>query len=103
MSYKWGVNQSCVHLHFTSILRFIACLCFPILEVLLHTIIDDLRHGDNKITFMGVKDRGDEKWWKSTSLWIKVARVGLPITYLLIALAIFVPGILNLIVESKNI
>ena len=72
--------------------------------MLLHTIIDDLRHGDNKVvTFMAAKDRGDEKWWKRTSLWIKVARVGLPITYLLIALAIFVPDIFNLIIESKNI
>ena len=81
-------------------IRFIACLCFPILEVLLHTIIDDLRHGDDKVTFMTAKDRGDKKWWRQTSLWIKFARIGMPITYLVIALAIFVPGILNLIIEA---
>ena len=80
--------------------RFIACLCFPILEVLLHTIIDDLRNGEDKVEFMTAKYKGDKKWWKRTSIWVKVARVGLPITYLLIALAILVPGILNLIIEA---
>ena len=80
--------------------RFIACLCFPILEVLLHTIIDDMRSGDDKVGYMTATDNGETKWWKKTSLWIKFARIGLPITYLVITLAILVPGILNLIIEA---
>ena len=68
--------------------------------MLLHTIIDDLRHSEDKVAFMTAKDLEENKWWKKTSLWIKFARIGLPITYLVIALAIFVPGILNLITEA---
>ena len=66
----------------------------------MHTIIDDLRNGEDKVEYMTAKDKGEKKWWKRTSLWIKFARVGMPITYLVIAMAILVPGILNLLIEA---
>ena len=66
----------------------------------MHTIIDDLRNGEDKVEFMTAKDKEDQKWWKKMSLWIKFARVGMPVTYLVIALAILVPGILNLMIEA---
>ena len=66
----------------------------------MHTIIDDLRSGKDKVEYMKAKDRGKKKWWKKASVWIKFARVGLPVTYLVIASAILVPGILNLIIEA---
>ena len=80
--------------------RFIACLCFPILEVLLHTIIDELRHGEDKIKYM-MSNGAEGKWWKKKSHWITFARVGLPITYLVIAMAIFIPGIVNLVISAS--
>ena len=65
----------------------------------MHTIIDDLRSDEDKVKFMG-PNKGEEKWWKRASLWIKFARIGLPITYLVIALVILMPGIFNSITKS---
>ena len=73
-------------------------LCIPMLQVLLHTIIDDLRTDDNKVFKMG--EETEERWWKKSSSWIIIARVGLPVTYVLVALAIVVPGILNILAET---
>ena len=80
--------------------RFIACLCFPILEVLLHTIIGELRSRDDKVYYMKATDREGKKWWKKTYLWTKFARIGLPMTYIVITVAILFPGILNLMMEA---
>ena len=62
-------------------------------EVLLHTIIDDLRSDDVKV--FKIEDMKEERWWKKASLWIKLARVWLPMTYLVIAKSLVVSGILN--------
>ena len=64
-------------------------------EVLLHTIIDDLRSDDVKV--FKIEDMKEERWWKKASLWIKLARVWLPMTYLVIAMSLVVSGILNVI------
>ena len=72
-------------------------LCVPMAQVLLHAIIDDLRGDDKK---MG--EETEKKWWKKASTWITIARVGLPVTYVLVALAIVVPGILNILAETKD-
>ena len=66
----------------------------------MHTIIDDLRNGEDKVEYMKAKDKGEKEWRKKASLWIKFARVGMPVMYLVIALAILVPGILNLMIEA---
>ena len=80
--------------------RFIMCLCVPMIQVLLHTIIDDLRDDENKVYKM--ENVNEKKWWKKASVWITIARVGLPLTYMLGALAIVVPGIINMVVEGSR-
>ena len=69
-------------------------------QVLLHAIIDDLRGEENKVYRMGPE--GEKKWWKKASAWITIARVGLPVTYVLVALAIIVPGIYNILAETND-
>ena len=80
--------------------RFIMCLCVPMIQVLLHAIIDDLRGDENKVFKM--ENVNEKKWWKRSSVWITIARVGLPLTYMLGALAIVVPGIINMMVEGSR-
>ena len=74
-------------------------LCVPMTQVLLHAIIDDLRANDNKV--FRVKEAKEKRWWEKTSVWIKIARVGLPVAYMMVALAIVVPGIINIIVQGS--
>ena len=64
------------------------------LEVSLHTIIDELRLQNGNVFIMEEKVDND-KIWKKESFWVKVARVWLPIAYMLVALGILVPGIIN--------
>ena len=73
-------------------------LCVPMIQVLLHSIIDDVRGNDDKVWRMG-QATNDEKWWKKAYVWITIARVGLPVTYVLFALVIIMPGILNILKE----
>ena len=72
-------------------------LCVPMIQVLLHAIIDKLRGEDSKIFKM--TEEKEKKWWKNCSVWITLARVGLPVAYVLVALAIVMPGILNILNE----
>ena len=74
-------------------------LCVPMTQVLLHAIIDDLRE-DNKVFKMGQETA--KKWYKKASSWTTIARVGLPVTYAVVALAIVVPGILNKLAETND-
>ena len=76
-------------------------LCVPMTQVLLNAIIDDLRGDDNKVSRMGQET--DKKWWQKASAWITIARVGLPVTYVMVALAIVVPGILNILAETTDV
>ena len=66
------------------------------LEVSLHTIIDELRLQNGNVFIMEEKVDND-KIWKKESFWVKVARTWLPIAYMLVALGILVPGIINTI------
>lgn len=75
-------------------------LCVPMIQVLLHSIIDDMRSNDKKARKMGKITEGI--WWKKASLWITLARVGLPVTYVLVASAIVTPGIMNVLKEASN-
>ena len=75
-------------------------LCVPMTQVLLHAINDDLRKDDNKVYKMG--QEAEKKWYKKASYWITFARVGLPIAYVMVALAIVVPGILNKLAETND-
>ena len=72
-------------------------LCVPMTQVLLHAIFDDLRE-DSKVYKMG--QEAEKKWYKKASSWIMIARVGLPLTYVVVASAIVVPGILNILDET---
>ena len=75
-------------------------LCIPMTQVLLHTIIGGLRANDNEVRNMA--NMNENKWWKKASVWITIARVGLPMAYMLVALAIVVPGIINMVVEGSS-
>ena len=75
--------------------------CVPMTQVLLHAIIDDLRENDNKVYKM--QEEPEKKWFKKASSWITIARLGLPVTYVLVALVIIVPGILNILAETSNV
>ena len=77
------------------------------LEVILHTIIDDLRGNENKVFKINNKackmpEAKEKRWWERASIWITLARVGLPVVYMLVALAIVVPGIINIVVEGSQ-
>ena len=69
-------------------------------QVLLHAITDDLREDENKVYNM--EQKIEKKWYKKVSSWVTMARVGLPITYVVVALVIVVPGILNIMAETNN-
>ena len=75
-------------------------LCVPMIQVLLHAIIDDLRDDDNKVYKMGQET--EKRWYKKATSWITFARVGLPVAYVVVALAIVVPGILNILAETND-
>ena len=67
------------------------------LIVLLHTIIDHLE-GD-EIRVFKTADERKVKWFAHGSFWIAVARVGIPVVYILASLAIVLPGIINITIS----
>ena len=74
-------------------------LCIPMLEVLLHTIIDELRVRNGNVFKMEEKVNVD-KLWRTESFWVMIARTWLPLAYMLVALGILVPGIINTIISG---
>ena len=82
--------------------RFIANLCIPMVELLLHAIIDNTRGNDGRVQVFELEEENTEemRFWKKSSFWVAVARVGLPIAYLLITLAIVLPGIFNIVLAT---
>ena len=77
------------------------------LEVILHAVIDDLRSNENKVFKINNKvfkipEKKEKRWWERASVWIAFAKVGLPVAYMLVALAIVVPGIINIVVEGSQ-
>ena len=75
-------------------------------EVILLAIIDNLRGNDNKVfkinnKILNIPEAKDKRWWERASVWIAVARVALPVAYVLVALAIIVPGIINIMIEGS--
>ena len=80
-----------------SLCRFILVLLYPVLQVLLLAIIDNVRKDNNKVIIIGNQsvEVKKKKWTIGATTWIVVARVGLPLACLSSALAIVVPGIVN--------
>ena len=74
-------------------------LCIPMIHVLLHAVIDDLRSDGDKVTKMGAAEK--KRRLGKASVWSKFARVGLPLVYMFAAFAIVFPGILNIITEGS--
>ena len=76
--------------------RFVMSLCIPAIEMLLHAIIAGLMHDDDKVIMVSNKMRVPKRMpWMTPSFWVKISRVGLPITYAVLALAIVLPGVVN--------
>ena len=73
-------------------------LCIPMVHVLLHAIIDELRDNDS-VSKMGRIE--EKRWWNKASVWIKFARLGLQIVYMVVAFCIILPGILNIVTEGS--
>ena len=61
--------------------------------VIIHTIIDYLQGNENKVYRMS--DEHGKNWISRVTFWNMVSRLGLPTAYLLLALAIIIPGLLN--------
>ena len=68
-------------------------------EVILHAIIDDLRDYENKLLQITEEER--LIGWRRVSVWITVAKRGLPVAYMMATLAIVVPGVINIVVEGS--
>ena len=80
----------------SSLPRFVMSLCIPAIEMLLHAIIAGLLRNDDKVFVIPNKMRVTKRRpWMTTSFWIKISRVGLPIAYIVVALAIVLPGVVN--------
>ena len=76
-------------------------------EVILLATIDNMRVNDNKVfkinnKILNIPEAKGKRWWKRASVWIAVARVALPVAYLLVALAIIVPGIINIMIKGSR-
>ena len=69
------------------------------LEVLLHTIIDELRVR-NGIVFKMEEEGNANKMWRKESFWVTIGRIWLPIAYLMVALGILVSGIINTVASG---
>ena len=67
---------------------------------LIHAIIDDLRGINDKV--LRFDQMTGEKWWNKAPVWVMIARVGLPVVYMVVALAIIMPGIFNKMAEVSN-
>ena len=78
--------------------RFITNLCVPMIEVILHAIIDDLRGRENQV--FKISEEIDMRWWKRMTVWITIAKIGLPIAYMMASLAIVVPGVINVMLDG---
>ena len=70
-------------------------ICIPALELFLHTVRGILHSNENRAQMAFEKRHGNLKYWRKTYFWIKISRVWLPVGYLVAALAILLPGILN--------
>ena len=62
-------------------------------EVILHAIIDDLRGRENQ-------EQVVMKSWKSIHVWITIAKIGLPVAYMMATLAIVMPGAINVMLDG---
>ena len=69
-------------------------LLYPVAQVLLLAVIDFARDRDDKVFRIDTK-LIRIKWKIGGKAWVKVARIGLPISFLILALLIVVPGIVN--------
>ena len=78
-----------------SIYRFVMSICIPALELFLHTVRGILHSSENRVHKAFEKRHDNVKYWRKTSFWIKISRVWLPLGYLVVALAILLPGIIN--------
>ena len=80
----------------SSLPRFVMSLCIPAIEMLLHAIIAGLVRYDDKVFTVSNRMRVPKRRpWMTTSFWVKISRVGLPIAYVVVALAIVLPGVVN--------
>ena len=72
-------------------------LCIPAIEMLLHTIIAELLCDNVKLFKVSDKIRADKttRHIMSATFWIWTSRVILPVAYVVVALAIVLPGVLN--------
>ena len=76
------------------------------LEIILHTVIDDLRGNESKVfkinnKILSIPETKKKRWWERISVWITVAKLVLPMAYMLVALAIVMVGVINILVEGS--
>ena len=76
-------------------------------EVILLALIDNLRSNENKVFMINNKklrmpEDEEIRWWKRAHSWTAVAKKGLPLAYLLLMLAIVMPGFINTLVRAEK-
>ena len=78
-------------------------LTIPAIEMLLHAIIAGLQRNDVSTPVFKATEKMSMKRGRlrMTSFWVMISRVWLPIAYVVVALTILMPGIINVYV-SKN-
>ena len=80
--------------------RFVMSLCIPAIEMLLHAIIAGLLLREDVVRVFKVSDKmkaskTSGQRLTSAAFWVMVSRVVVPIAYVVVALAIVLPGVIN--------
>ena len=80
--------------------RFVMSLCIPAIEMLLHTIIAGLLLREDVVGVFKVSDKMKASKTSGQrvmrgAFWVMVSRVVVPMAYVVVALAIVLPGVIN--------
>ena len=78
-------------------------LTIPAIEMLLHAIIAGLQRDAVSTPVFKASDKMSLKRgrWRMASFWVMLSRVWLPIIYVVVALTILMPGIINVYVSKS--
>ena len=81
-------------------------LCIPAIEMLLHTIVAELPREDTddvklfKVKGSKMAAKAKKGRMRRASFWIFILRAILPIAYVLVAMAILLPGVINVVLNE---
>ena len=70
------------------------------IEVILLAIIDSLRGNENEVR--PIQNEKEMRRVETASIWRAIAKIGLPIAYMLVTLAIVVPRVINVVIKGSQ-